>query len=140
MLTRIALTVTLLVCSNIFMTYAWYNHLRKPSWPLLTAILASWGLAFFEYLLQVPANRYGSVRFGGPLTTPQLKIAQEAITLLVFSIFTLAVMKERLRPNDVVAFILIFAAVAISWAGRGNGPATTPTQAPPPAAAGAPGP
>ena len=116
---RWLLTIILLICSNTFMTFAWYYHLKKSSWPLVTAILLSWGMAFFEYVLQVPANRYGSRDFGGPFTTPQLKIIQEAITLSVFSIFTVLVMNERLRINDIIAFGLVFAGVAVSMMGRG---------------------
>lgn len=110
-------TVLLLVASNTFMTYAWYYHLKKP-WPLLVAILASWGIAFFEYCLQVPANRIGHVSTGGPFTAPQLKIIQEAITLCVFGVFSIVVLKEKLRPNDIAAFVLILAAVVVGMWGR----------------------
>lgn len=115
---RVAATVVLLLLSNVFMTYAWYYHLKKP-WPLVVAIFASWGIAFFEYVVQVPANRLGHVNFGGALSAPQLKILQEAITLTIFSVFTIWVLGERLRTNDVVAFGLIFAAVVVSMMGRG---------------------
>lgn len=110
-------TIVLLVLSNAFMTYAWYYHLKKP-WPLAIAILASWGIAFFEYCLQVPANRIGHVNHGGPFTAPQLKILQEAITLTVFGVFSIVVLKERLRPQDIAAFILILAGVAVGMSGR----------------------
>lgn len=111
-------TVLLLTCSNIFMTYAWYYHLKKPSWTLAVAIVASWGLAFFEYCLQVPANRVGHVSTGGPFTAPQLKIIQEVITLAVFSVFSIVVLQEKLRWQDAVAFGLILAAVVVSMSGR----------------------
>jgi len=90
----IATTAILLVCSNIFMTFAWYAHLRNMSAkPWLFAVLVSWGLAFFEYLLQVPANRVGY----GELSLGQLKILQEVITLSVFVPFALFYMKEPLK-------------------------------------------
>src|ERR1700756_2446850 len=79
------LPIVLLVCSNFFMTCAWYGHLKYKSSPLLLVILASWGIAFFEYVLQVPANRWGSNSF----TPYQLKIIQEVITLTVFAVFAL---------------------------------------------------
>ncbi|MBX3358437.1 MAG: DMT family protein [Phycisphaeraceae bacterium] len=120
---RALVTVVLLVCSNLFMTFAWYYHLKKPGWPLYTAIVASWGLAFFEYLLQVPANRYGHISHAGPFTAPQLKIIQEAITLTVFAAFSIVVLGEKLRLQDAVAFALIMAGVAVSMWGRGSAPA-----------------
>lgn len=110
-------TVSLLVMSNAFMTYAWYYHLKKP-WPLMVAILVSWGIAFFEYCLQVPANRIGHVSHGGPFTAAQLKVMQEAITLTVFAVFSIVVLKEKLRPQDIAAFALIFAGVVVSMWGR----------------------
>lgn len=111
-------TVLLLVGSNTFMTFAWYYHVKQKAWPLLLAIGASWLIALPEYILQVPANRLGHVDHGGPFTLPQLKILQEAITLLVFTVFTIYVVKEKMRVNDAVAFGLIFAAVAVSMMGR----------------------
>ena len=120
-MSRIALTVGLLLASNIFMTFAWYYHLKHKAWPLVVAILASWGIAFFEYLLQVPANRYGHISQGGAFTMPQLKVMQEAITLIVFSLFVIAVFpEEKLKTTDLVAFALIFAAVVVSMMGRGT--------------------
>lgn len=110
--------ILLLVGSNIFMTYAWYYHLKAKSWPLLVAIFASWGIALFEYCLQVPANRYGHVSHGGVFTAPQLKIIQEAVTLIVFSVFTVMVLKEKPRVNDVVAMGLILLAVVVSMMGK----------------------
>lgn len=111
-------TVLLLVGSNTFMTFAWYYHVKQKTWPLLLAIGISWLIALPEYILQVPANRMGHVDHGGPFSLPQLKILQEAITLLVFTVFTVYVAKEKMRMNDVVAFGLIFAAVAVSMMGR----------------------
>lgn len=115
---RVALTVFLLICSNTFMTFAWYYHVKKSAWPLVAAILVSWLIALPEYILQVPANRAGHKDFGGPFSLAQLKVLQEAITLLVFTGFVLWVAKEKLRTTDVVAFGLIFAAVVVSMMGR----------------------
>ncbi len=112
------ITVLLLLASNSFMTFAWYYHVKHKAWPLLAAILISWGIAFFEYCLMVPANRYGHVDHGGPFTLSQLKIVQEAITLLVFTGFAIFIAHEKPRVNDIVAFGLIFVAVAVSMAGR----------------------
>lgn len=86
-------TILLLLGSNLFMTYAWYGHLKDMrSLPLLIVILASWGIAFFEYCLQVPANRIGSQVF----TLPQLKVLQEVITMVVFAVFVTVYMRQRL--------------------------------------------
>jgi uncharacterized protein (DUF486 family) len=117
---RIAATVGLLVLSNTFMTFAWYYHVKKtPPWPLLTAIAISWLIALPEYILQVPANRYGHVDHGGTLTLPQLKIIQEAITLVVFTVFVIVVAKdEKFRVNDLVAMGLVMLAVVVSMMGR----------------------
>lgn len=123
--------VLLLVASNTFMTFAWYYHVKQPGWPLLLAIGVSWLIALPEYILQVPANRLGHVDHGGLFTLPQLKIVQEAITLTVFTAFTLVVAKEKLRIHDIGAFILIFAAVALSMSG-GRGPAKPSTHEPSP--------
>lgn len=117
---RVALTVFLLICSNTFMTFAWYYHVKKSAWPLVAAILISWLIALPEYVLQVPANRAGHRDFGGPFTLPQLKVLQEAITLLVFTAFTLWVAREKMRATDVAAFVLIFVAVAVSMLGRAS--------------------
>jgi uncharacterized protein (DUF486 family) len=87
-------TVLLLVCSNVFMTWAWYGHLKKVAWTLPVAIGLSWLIALPEYALQVPANRLGHVSQGGPFTAPQLKILQEAITLTVFVGFSIVVLKD----------------------------------------------
>ena len=115
---RILATVGLLICSNIFMTYAWYGHLRKAAWTLPVAILLTWCIALPEYALQVPANRIGHFSQGGPFSAPQLKIIQEAITFSVFLVFTLVILKERPRANDYLAMVLIFAGVAVAMVGR----------------------
>lgn len=101
-------TILLLILSNLFMTYAWYGHLKnlgsKPFW---LAILASWGIAFFEYCFQVPANRIGSQHF----SLSQLKIIQEVITMVVFSGFAIFFMKENLNKNFIYASICLVGAV-----------------------------
>ena len=107
-------TVLLLIASNVFMTYAWYGHLKFKESPLAIAILASWGIAFFEYCLQVPANRLGH----GQFTAPQLKIIQEVITLLVFGVFSVYYLKEKLRWNEIAGMVLILAAVAVVFGFR----------------------
>ncbi len=99
------LTIGLLLASNIFMTFAWYGHLKYKSAPLITAILVSWGIAFFEYLLQVPANRIGY----GHFNAAQLKTIQEVITLSVFAVFSWAYLKEPMSWNHLVGFAFIAA-------------------------------
>ncbi|MGD9690350.1 MAG: DMT family protein [Phycisphaerales bacterium] len=111
-------TVLLLIASNTFMTFAWYYHLKHKGWSLLAAIAISWLIALPEYALQVPANRVGHAAHGGPFTLPQLKVLQEAITLVVFGVFTIVVMGERLRWTDLVAFGLVFAGVSVAMLGR----------------------
>lgn len=111
-------TVLLLAASNTFMTFAWYYHVKQKAWPLFAAIGISWLIALPEYILQVPANRFGHIDHGGPFTLPQLKVLQEAITLAVFAAFTILVAKEKLRTQDGIAFALIFAAVVVSRWGR----------------------
>ncbi len=101
----------MLFCSNIFMTFAWYGHLKHKDAPLWKVILVSWGIALFEYILAVPANRWGS----GLYTTPQLKIMQEVITLVVFSGFAVLYLGERLRWNHLAAFVCILGAVAFTF-------------------------
>ncbi len=112
-------TIILLVISNIFMTFAWYGHLKFKtlSWGkqlgLFSIILISWGLAFFEYVFQVPANKMGFKENGGPFSLVQLKILQEVITLVIFVVFTrLLFQNEALQWNHYVAFLLIIMAVA----------------------------
>jgi len=112
------LTIGLLIISNVFMTFAWYGHLklREFKWfeslPLIAIILISWGIALFEYLFQVPANRIGFRENGGPFSLIQLKVIQEVITLVVFTIFSVIVFKnETFRWNHMVGFILLILAV-----------------------------
>jgi len=99
-------TVVLLIISNVFMTVAWYGHLKYKSAPLLTVILVSWLIAFAEYCFQVPANRMGHYQF----SAAQLKTIQEIITLVVFSVFSVLYLKEDFRWNYLVGFGLIVAA------------------------------
>ena len=110
--------IILLTISNIFMTFAWYGHLKleEYSWfsklGLWAVILISWGIALFEYCFQVPANRIGSSINGGPFSLVELKVLQEVITLVVFMIFTLVFFKnETLRMNHLIGFLLLVAAV-----------------------------
>ena len=111
-------TIGLLVLSNIFMTLAWYGHLKFSEWKwsnqlgLFAIVLIAWGIAFFEYCFQVPANRIGFHGNGGPFTLVQLKVIQETITLIVFTAFTLMVFKtETLRVNHFIGFIFLILAV-----------------------------
>jgi uncharacterized protein (DUF486 family) len=105
------LPVVLLTCSNIFMTFAWYGHLKFKDKPLALVILASWGIAFFEYCFQVPANRWGSSVY----SVSQLKIIQEVITLSVFMVFAFSYLGEKIRWNYVASFVCILAAVAFAF-------------------------
>ena len=100
-------TILLLTLSNIFMTFAWYGHLKFKESPLWIAILASWGIAFFEYCLQVPANRAGYGHFTGV----QLKLIQEIITLVIFSFFSVGYLKEPFKMNTLIGFALMLGAV-----------------------------
>ncbi len=102
-------TIGMLFLSNVFMTFAWYGHLKFTSVPLLIVIFASWGIAFFEYCLQVPANRYGHTIF----SAVQLKTIQEVITLLVFAGFSILYLKEPLAWNHLLGFVLLVAASAL---------------------------
>jgi uncharacterized protein (DUF486 family) len=101
------LTPLLLLGSNILMTFAWYGHLKAPHWPIWMAVLISWGIAFFEYCLAVPANRIGY----GAFTGQQLKVMQEVITIAVFAVFSVAVLGEQLRWNFLAAGACLVAAV-----------------------------
>lgn len=103
-------TIGLLVASNVFMTFAWYGHLRFRSKALPLVIIVSWGIAFFEYCLQVPANRIGF----GYFTAPQLKTIQEVITFTVFGIFSWLYLQQRPTAYDMIAFALIIVAVCVS--------------------------
>lgn len=112
------LTILLLTLSNTFMTFAWYGHLKSKemkwseSLPLLSIILISWGIAFFEYMLQVPANRIGFKGYGGPFSLVQLKVIQEVITLTVFVVFSLVFFRnDSFRLNHLVGFIFLVLAV-----------------------------
>ncbi|PIW63175.1 MAG: hypothetical protein COW13_02165 [Candidatus Omnitrophica bacterium CG12_big_fil_rev_8_21_14_0_65_50_5] len=100
-------TVILLTISNIFMTFAWYGHLKFKQSPLWTVILISWLIAFFEYCFQVPANRWGHGRFTGV----ELKTIQEVITLIVFCAFSVLYLKEELKWNHLVGFLFLVASV-----------------------------
>lgn len=100
-------TILLLTISNIFMTFAWYGHLKFKETMLWQVILISWFIAFFEYCFQVPANRMGSYQF----TTPQLKIIQEVISLSVFSVFSILYLGEGFKWNYAISFMLIIGAV-----------------------------
>jgi uncharacterized protein (DUF486 family) len=97
--------IILLVLSNVFMTIAWYGHLKFKSAPLITVILVSWGIAFVEYCLAVPANRIGH----GTYTAAELKTIQEVITLAVFAVFSVVFLKEAFTVNHLVGFTLIVA-------------------------------
>lgn len=112
------LTIVLLTLSNAFMTLAWYGHLKfkemkwSQSLPLIAIIFISWGIALFEYILQVPANRTGYKEYGGPFTLLQLKVIQEVITLVVFVGFSLLFFKnETLRLNHMIGFVFLVLAV-----------------------------
>jgi uncharacterized protein (DUF486 family) len=100
-------TIALLTISNIFMTFAWYGHLKYRSSPLWIAILVSWSIALLEYCFMVPANRIGSYQF----STAQLKTIQEVITLMVFAAFSILYLKEQFKWNYLVAFGLMIGAV-----------------------------
>lgn len=111
-------TILLLILSNIFMTLAWYGHLKfhEMKWfsklGLVSVIFISWGIALFEYFFQVPANRIGFKAYGGPYALVELKVIQEVITLAVFMVFTLLVFKtESFRTNHLIGFACLIAAV-----------------------------
>jgi len=101
--------VILLTASNVFMTFAWYGHLKYTDKPMWLVILASWGIAFFEYCFQVPANRWGYGRF----SAAELKTIQEVISLVVFAVFSVTYLKEPFRWNYAVGFGLIVCAVFV---------------------------
>ena len=102
------LPIVLLTCSNVFMTFAWYGHLKYKDKPLLFVIFTSWGIAFFEYVLMIPANRWGNSVY----SAAQLKIIQEVITLIVFCGFAVIYLNVQIRWNHIAAFVCILAAVA----------------------------
>jgi uncharacterized protein (DUF486 family) len=107
----VAVAVVLLICSNAFMTIAWYGHLKHTKSPLLLAIVASWGIAFFEYCFQVPANRVGYTA----LSLTQLKILQEVITLVVFTVFALLVFGQVPKWNYLVSYAFVVGAVYFAF-------------------------
>ncbi|MDR2890083.1 MAG: DMT family protein [Alistipes sp.] len=126
------LTVGLLLVANVFMTVAWYGHLKfgasaasnaastaapgRSHLPLIAIILISWGIAFFEYTVQIPANRIGFAGNGGPFSLIQLKIIQEVLSLAVFTVFTLVVFRtETFRVNHLISFALLIAAVFFAF-------------------------
>lgn len=105
-------TIALLILSNIFMTIAWYGHLKNTEIPLWKAIVLSWGIAFFEYVLMIPANRMGYINgFSGF----QLKIVQEVITLIIFTIFAVLYLKEPFKMNYAISFLFIVGAVYFAF-------------------------
>ena len=116
-------TIVMLLLSNVFMTFAWYGNLKlkemnggKDPFPLIIIILLSWGIAFFEYCLTIPANRIGFLGNGGPFSLFQLKIIQECISLVVFTLLALFLFKtETFRWNYLVSFALILAAVYFAF-------------------------
>lgn len=115
-------TILLLIISNVFMTFAWYGHLKLQStgvsknWPLYLVILVSWGIALFEYSFQVPANRMGFQENGGPFSLFQLKIIQEVITLTVFTIVAIFMFQgEKLQWNHIAAFLCLIGAVCFTF-------------------------
>ena len=108
-------TITLLAVSNIFMTFAWYYHLKQEGWPLWKAIVISWFIALVEYCLAVPANRFGHI---GGFTLFQLKIIQEIITLVIFGIFAVLVMKEAFHWRYLVSFGLLVGAAYFMFTNR----------------------
>ncbi len=117
-----AATIILLVISNVFMTLAWYGHLRMQqtdmakNWPLLVVILVSWGIALFEYCFQVQANRLGFRENGGPFSLFQLKILQEVITLTVFTVMAMFMFQgEKLQWNHLAAFLCLIGAVCFTF-------------------------
>lgn len=107
----IFITIALLVVSNVFMTLAWYGHLKHKSSALWLAIVASWGLALFEYVFQVPANRIGSE----VLSVTQLKILQECVTLVIFTVMAFFMFNETLKWNNIVSYLFIIGAVYFAF-------------------------
>ena len=108
------LPVVLLVCSNVFMTLAWYGHLNYKAQPLVLVVLVSWGIAFIEYCLAVPANRFGHAVY----SAAELKTIQEVVTLIVFAVFSFLFLKEPLGWNHAVGFLLIAAGAGFIFMGK----------------------
>lgn len=120
-------TILLLIVSNVFMTFAWYGHLKlqesgvSSNWPLYVVILFSWGIALAEYSFMIPANRIGYSGNGGPFSLMQLKVIQEAVTLVVFTlVVTLLFKGEQLRWNHLVAFLMLVGAVYFTFLPTGK--------------------
>lgn len=116
------LTILLLVISNVFMTFAWYGHLRlsqagiSKNWPLIAVILFSWGLAFLEYCFMVPANRIGFRDNGGPFSLFQLKVIQEVVTLTIFTIIAIFCFQgQKLQWNHLASYLCLIAAVVFAF-------------------------
>lgn len=116
------ITILLLIISNVFMTFAWYGHLKMKSmgigknWPLIVVILVSWGLALLEYCFMVPANRIGFRENGGPFSLFQLKVIQEVITLTIFTIIAMFFFQgEKLHWNHIASYICLVAAVCFAF-------------------------
>jgi uncharacterized protein (DUF486 family) len=107
------LPILMLVCSNVFMTFAWYGHLKYKTSPIYLAVIVSWGIAFFEYWLAVPANRIGSQVF----SAAELKTIQEVVTLTVFAFFSVFYLREALTLNHAIGFALIAAGAAFVFRG-----------------------
>jgi uncharacterized protein (DUF486 family) len=129
-------TILLLIASNVFMTVAWYWHLKAPSsLPLIAFIGISWLIALPEYCLAVPANRMGHISLGGAFSAPQLKVIQEAIALVVFIGFSLVYLKEVPRWQEYAGIVLIIAGLGVALSGRnegsGKGPLPIATEAAP---------
>lgn len=121
-MSRGLLTILMLICSNVFMTFAWYGNLKLQQmklitdWPLIAIILLSWGMALLEYSFMIPANRIGSQITGGPFSLMQLKVIQEGISLTVFTVIVATVFKgEPIRWNHLVSFGLILLAVFFAF-------------------------
>lgn len=115
--------LVLLTFSNVFMTFAWYGHLKFKNKPLLIVILASWGIALFEYILQVPANRWGNSVY----SATQLKIIQEVITLVVFCGFAIFYLGEKIKWNHLAAFVCVLAAVGFTFLPERTGASSQPS-------------
>lgn len=123
----IVLTILLLIISNVFMTFAWYGHLKlqhagiSKNWPLVVVVLFSWGIALLEYFFMIPANRMGYAGNGGPFSLMQLKVIQEVITLVVFTIIAMFFFQgEKLHWNHVAAFLCLVGAVYFVFMPTGN--------------------
>lgn len=121
------ITILMLVVSNIFMTFAWYGHLKlnnagiSKNWPLIAVILLSWGMAFLEYCFMIPANRIGFRDNGGPFNLFQLKIIQEVISLTVFTVIAMLLFQgEKLHWNHIAAFACLMAAVGFTFLPSSN--------------------